>query len=152
MALAEDGAAAASHREAHDGALALGTSGAIFLLGLWHEFLEEEVLVGPARHVEVAVPCLISPGSARIGHDDDHGTGLAGLDELVGDGLHLTFVAPSRVVVGEAVEQVDDGIVLRGILVESAGQIDVKLDPLAEHVAMEAVGQDASGMDAKAQQ
>lgn len=69
---------------------------------------------------------------------------------IVGHGLHLALVAPGRVVVGEAVEQVYHGVVSLLLLVEPVGHVDVILHRFAEHAALDAVGDDAAGLNAAA--
>ena len=140
MALGIDGAAAATHREAADGAVPFVADGAVALLDGGQELLIEELLVGPALHVEVAVPggaCLRTTG---IGHDDEHGAGLAGADELFDDDLQLPLLRPGGIGVGEAVQEVEHGVLRVGRGIVALREIDVEAYLSAEVLAVDAVG------------
>lgn len=139
MTLCIDGAAATSHGEAADGTVLLVTDDVVALLDGRQELLIEEVLVGPAVHVEVAVPGGAGLRTAGIGHDDDEGTYLSGTDELVHHDLKLSLLGPGGIGVGEAMEEVEDGILGIGRGIVTLRQIDIEKDFGAEHLTVDAV-------------
>ena len=69
MALGVDGAAATAHRQAHHGAVRLVAEDLVAGLDRGNQFFEEEILVGMAGHVEVAVPVVVDVGVAGVGHE-----------------------------------------------------------------------------------
>ena len=118
------------------------------------KFLEEEVLVTPSGHVEVAIPCVMYIGSASVGHDDDNGKTLARTDEFVHNRLHLSLVAPGPIVVAQAVQEIDDGVFLPLVFTKSVGQIDIARHIGREYFALHCIGYDTAcyGGQAKQQQ
>ena len=97
------------------------------------EDLGEEGLLS-SRSVLLATCLRRAPGGAAgaheahlavaEGHDDEHGFGFALGDEGVKDEVGLADDGPAGGVVGEAVEQVEDGVVLLGFGVVAGWRVD----------------------------
>ena len=133
-----DGAAAAAHRQAHDGPAPLGPAAAVLLLGPGYQFPEEKILVGAVRHVEIAVLDMADIPVAGTGHDHDHFHSLPRPDEFVQHRLHLPALLPVLIVSIKPVEQVHHRVRLVRP-VEPVGNIDIVLDRAPEHDTLQAV-------------
>jgi hypothetical protein len=111
-----DGPTAAAG-EAAEGAMGSVWEGAIVGVDKGDEGVDKAVAKASAgRDVPVAV----------VGEDDDEGSGLAGVEEVIGEGGSADAY-PLIVGVGLSVEEVEDGIALAGLLGVAGGQIDDKL-------------------------
>jgi len=76
-----------------------------------HKLLEKEIFVTPFVFQVVAIAALAGVG---VGHDNDHGCGLAFGDGFVGDVLHFTELNPSRLVVPATVQEIQHGVAALG--------------------------------------
>ena len=81
----------------------------------------EEFLVGPAIHVEVAVPDVLRVGAACVRHDDNHGADFTRAHQFVGNLVDAALLHPCGVSVGEAVQQVEHGVLGIGVLLKAEG-------------------------------
>ena len=144
MTLAIGGTSASSHRESHHGAVSFLRYDAVLLLHLRHELIEEEVLIVPSFHIEVATRRIVHIGASRIGHHYHHLVGLARGYQLVGHKVHATLVQPGGVVIAQAMQEIHDGIHAFG-LAEAIGQIHVVLHPCTQHLALDRIGVHTAG-------
>ena len=142
VALGVDRAAAAAHRQAHHGAVLLVCLDLVAGLERGDEFLEEEVLVGAAGHVEIPVPLIVDVGVAGVGHDDDHWHDFAAGDEFIDHIFHVARRGPVHVGAVQAVEQVDDRIEPVSCGVVAGREVYIDIDGLAEQFAVHGVGTD----------
>ena len=138
-----DGTAAA-HGKAHDGALPFAAAATEFLFGRREELLEEEVLVGPVLYIEIAVLIAVDIVVSRIGHDDDGRNQFSAGNEFVGHALGMAGVYPVGVVSVEAVQQVDDGVVLRGLV--AGGEIHIVLLLTSQLLAGDGLSDNLGGL------
>ena len=134
MSLAIDGAAASAHGEAHHGPHPFRSAAVVLLFDLRDKFPEEEILVVPARHVEIAVPCIMDVRTSGVRHDYYHLPCLSGTDQFVDDSLHPALDVPGAIVVAEPMEKIDHwvGSVFSA---ETVREIDVICYRLPEDVA-----------------
>ena len=139
VALGIDGAAAAAHGQAHHGAVRLVAVDLVAEFDRGDELLEEEILVGMAGHVEIAVPVVVDVGVAGVGHDDDHRHDFAAGGEFVHHIFHMTRGRPVLVGAVQAVKEVDDRVlpVRRGVV--AGGQVYVDVDGTAQKGAFDGV-------------
>ena len=143
-------AAASAHGEAGYRPAAFGSAAVELLFHFGDELSEEEVFVVPAGHVEVSVPGLVYLGAAGIGHHYDGRNHLPACYQFVGNGLHAALLYPGCVCVGESVQQVEDGIVVFGLV--SIGQIYVILHRCAQRLAVDASGNYLPGVEGHCRQ
>ena len=138
MPLAIDDGSAASHRQAHDGAVGLVPDTAVFQFQLRHQFRKEELFIGPVLHVEVAVLGMMDIRSAGVRHNDDRRNTFAGGDQFIRDHFHQAFFLPGPVIIRKPMEEINHRITVPS-LVKTVRQIDIVPDGGAEHLAPEAV-------------
>ena len=139
MALCIAGAATSTHGEACYGAVLLVGLDAVLLLYRGQELGEEEFLVVPPLHVEVAVPLALAHRAASIGAHDDHGIGFARGGELVHHVLYMSAVKPVLVRAIHAVQQVEHRVCLLLVDVVSCGQVHRIVAFGSQHLALDSV-------------
>lgn len=139
VTLSIDGAAAATHGQSAHGAVLLVAYDMITLFDGGDKLSIEECLKGPVLHVEIAVYGAARVGATSIGHDDDHRNNLASAEQFVGDDVHLPFLDPGLIIIGESMQQVKNGIldIVGGIV--AIGQPHVKLYSRIQYVRLNAV-------------
>jgi hypothetical protein len=106
----------AAHRDSGDAARGAGALGAILLLHLRHEFLDEEVVVTHQAVLRVEIE-----GAAGAGRQHDEVADLA-LAPQVGNHVPSAEVQQRLLVVAKAVQVIEHGIASRLVLIEAGGK------------------------------
>lgn len=132
MGEAEVEGLAAAHGETGEGAVVFVCEGAVARVDGWDDVVEEvffERGEGRGGFEDIAIGAVVFLGAA-VGHDDDHGDGLAVGDEVIEEIAWVGEALPFGFVAADAVEEVEDGVALGGgvawrrVDVEFAGGAD----------------------------
>ena len=110
----------------------------ILLLHLWHEFVEEEVLIVPPGDIKIAALHVAHIGATCIWHHYHHLVCLARGYQLICHRLHVSLLYPCRIVVTKSVKKIHDGI-HTVFLVESVGQIHIIFHPRAKDITLDGI-------------
>ena len=126
---------AAAHGKAHNGPLALAAAAVELSLHGREELLEEEILIGPSGNVEIAVLVGVDVGISGVWHKNHKRDALSGGDELICHPVHAAAVLPGGVVVGEAVKEHNQGIMIGGVI--PSREVHVVILVCVQNVAVE---------------
>src|SRR5690554_864668 len=96
----------ATHRQASYCSIFLFSDDPVGGFDQWHELGEEERVIGPSGHIEIAVPEAFIDIPPRIGCHDDHLHRLTGGDELIHHILHMPPFIPTTVGIVHPVKEV----------------------------------------------
>ena len=121
-----------AHRQACDGAVALGGTRAVVVIHPVHDVVER--LLKRAVHPVLVCKCglhvslITHAGSGllvhiAVWHDYNHGLGFAAGDKVIKHLCGAALLEPHRLVAARPVQQVEDGIALAALLI-ARGQIN----------------------------
>ena len=111
----------------------------VLALDMGHELLEEELFIGPALHVEIAVLLLLDGHASGIGRDDYHRPDLTVGRKLVHNIPHVAAIVPVAVSVAHAVQKVEDGVAAILFKVVARRQENCIVAVAPQHLAVDGV-------------